>query len=156
MSESSDPDKGLVCLEELNLRVLSNPDKIGEVIKDFYIEKTQAGDKQGAQIALLVRSIDQARCESGTMTNFDHTGHLKEAKPLLRLAMFLGFFLAIVLIAAGAYALHLRLTGETTIQVIGFKISTSTVGVAIAALGMLALVWPIKIVVKRTAPPTGK
>lgn len=62
---SNSNQEGAATLHELNRRILENPGRRLTIIKDFYSERVKAGDRDGADIALLVRSMVTAR-ESGS------------------------------------------------------------------------------------------
>jgi hypothetical protein len=157
MSTPEEFDKGkfLHKMHILNTKVMSDPSKTGETLKDFYIEQVSCGDEFTAELALIVRSIDEARA-SQTMNVFDHTKHLEAATPLLKLALSLAGFFGIACIAAGIFAIYKNSQAATTVSILGASLSTNSIGIGAIFFGVVALVWPIKWIVKRTAAPAGR
>ncbi len=139
-------------LQELTSRVLACPGRRGQVIKHFYAEKVAAGQTLIADYVLLAKSISDAAVEDQVTTN-SHTNHLREAKPLLMVALIGSFVIALVCIAAALYALKLKLDGHTELSFLGMHLSSGSVAVALAALGVLAGYAAVRPIVKRTAMP---
>lgn len=60
--DTPEKDGGIVDrLHELNSRILADPSNVLKVTQKFYTEKVEAGDREGADMTLLVRSIMMAR-----------------------------------------------------------------------------------------------
>jgi pimeloyl-ACP methyl ester carboxylesterase len=69
--EDFDKEAFMLKMHSLNVKVQSDPSKVGETLKNFYSEQVSCGDKFTADLALIVRSIDEARAsqmDSQTVT----------------------------------------------------------------------------------------
>src|SRR5437016_90267 len=61
MSKGEDVPSTLDRVHELNRRVLANPSRRLATIQEFYDERVKANDRDGADMALLMRSIVTAQ-----------------------------------------------------------------------------------------------
>jgi hypothetical protein len=57
------PPSALDQAHELNRRVLENPKEKRKIIQDYYVEQVKAGNIEGADLALLIKSMVTARPE---------------------------------------------------------------------------------------------
>jgi hypothetical protein len=88
---------------------------------------------------------------SGEEPHVDQTKHLKVATPVLMAGMILSGITSIAAIAGGIYAIYKSSEASTQINIWGATISTESVGVALAFIGLVCLVFVIRAAFKRTA-----
>ena len=72
--------------------------------------------------------------------------HVEVAKPILRLSLFITAFLGALAIGGGIVAIVWNTVSPTQISMLGMKVTTGHVGVALAALGIIALIAGVRSV----------
>src|ERR1043165_6311214 len=122
-------DEGLARALEFQRRLNQAEDRVGEVQR-FFDEREQAGDKVSAMWALIFLNVE---IEKKHMP-------LKQASPLLRLMIILGFVAGVILALFGVWLVYLGSTGETKFRLFGQSFESANVGIAAIFIGAVTII----------------
>lgn len=81
------------------------------------------------------------------MTNFSPT-HVKTASPILRLVAVLATIIGVLLVLGGIYLANADKLAETKFTILGNHLSSTSVGVAVAFLGAIVIIYILNRVLK--------
>ncbi len=128
---------------DLQRRLDENPNDKMRVIQEFFAEREQAGDIEGAAYAATVRMLEMERVAA---VEEGRNMSLKQISPLLKLFAVLGFVAAVIFALLGVWLIYLGSTGQTEFTLIGQTFKSANVGIAaifIAAVTFLFTIRPI-------------
>jgi hypothetical protein len=130
---------------ELWKRLNQNPARRVDVVKEFFNERDEAGDREGADYALLIFTIETENDAREKTTQ--HMIH-KKTSPLLTLISVLSFLFGLLFALIGIWLVKLGATGTTEINVLGNTAKSTNVGIVSIFLGAIIILLVIRPVIK--------
>ena len=130
---------------DLQRRREENPNDRIRVAKEFFAERAKVGDVEGAAYAqtviMLEMELEAAIKEGKNMP-------IKEASPILKLIVVLGFLAGIAFAAFGVWLVYLGSTGQTEFSFFWQTFKSANVGIGAIFIGGVLIVLLARSVLK--------
>jgi hypothetical protein len=122
---------------DLQRRLDENPNDRLRVIQEFFDEREQAGDIEGAAYAQTVRILE---IERAIAVKEKENMALEHASPILKLMIILGFVAGIIFALLGVWLVYLGATGDTEVSFFGQTAKSANVGIVAIFIGGVTVV----------------